>query len=157
MKVSSILTCFALTLVHSASSLAACPTQQVAIETSNDTVIIGVEIADDPKERADGLSGRDTLEAGSGMLFLYERPHRAWFWMKGTKIALDIIFIDPDGTISAIKRNARPGTYLPTSGGPNTLSVLEINAGEADRSGIQAGDKVRHLTLTCPTEVVGPQ
>lgn len=149
MKVSHILMAFTLLVAHSATSLTACPTDQLVIETRNDAVIIGVEIADDPKERADGLSGRETLEAGSGMLFLYEAPLRAWFWMKGTKMSLDMIFIEPDGTISAIKRNVQPDTYWPQSGGANTLSVLEINGGEADAFGIQAGDRVQRFTMAC--------
>lgn len=140
---------FTLWLVFSTSAPAACSTDHVAIVTRNDTVIFGVKIADDPKERASGLSGKASLDVGSGMLFLYETPHRAWFWMRGTNIALDIIFIDPDGTISAIKRNAQPGSHWPKSGGPNTLSVLEINGGEADAYDIQAGDRVQRFTAPC--------
>ncbi|SCZ73545.1 hypothetical protein SAMN04488118_11756 [Epibacterium ulvae] len=138
-----------LAIVSSATNLTACPSEQVVIETSKGAVIVEVEIADNAIERAQGLSGRDSLEPGNGMLFLYKSPHRAWFWMKGAKIALDIIFIDPEGTISAIKRNVQPGTYWPISGGANTLSVLEINGGEADIFDIQAGDHVYPLTLNC--------
>ncbi|MFV1761494.1 DUF192 domain-containing protein [Phaeobacter sp. A90a-4k] len=133
----------ALSLLFAASPLTACPPDHVAIETRSGTEIIHVEIADDPLERAAGLSGRDTLTPGSGMLFLYETPHRAWFWMKGTNVALDIIFIDSDRTITAIKQNAHPGSYWPKSGGSNTLSVLEINGGEADTLGIEVGDLVQ--------------
>lgn len=140
---------FALSLAGIASDLAACPAHQVAIETATDAVIVAVEIADDPQERADGLSGRESLEPGTGMLFLYDTPHRAWFWMMGTRIALDMIFIEPDGTISAIKREVQPGTLLPKSGGPNTLSVLEINGGESDAYGIRVGDQVQRFTEPC--------
>lgn len=118
-------------------------------DTLDVTTIIGthtlhIEIADDSQERARGLSGREALDIDTGMLFLYDKPHRALFWMLGTKIPLDMIFIEPDGYISAIKEHVQPETYWPISGGRNVVAVLEINAGEAKRYNLKIGDHIRH-------------
>lgn len=78
------------------------------------------------------------------MLFLYDRPHRARFWMMGTRIALDMVFIEADGRISVIRKGIQPGSLWPVSGGKNLTVVLELNAGETERRGIKAGDFVRH-------------
>lgn len=145
-------TLFALALgsiLHSTNA-SACDLTSVTIEATSGSHTFGVEIADDSKERAEGLSGRDILSPQSGMLFLYEDPHRALFWMMGMKIALDMIFIESDGRISAIQSNVQPGTLWPVSGGKNVIAVLEINAGEAERQLIKAGDRVQHPAFGDP-------
>ena len=55
---------------------------------------IAVEIADDFGERQRGLMHRDHLDAGTGMLFVHERPARQAYWMKNTRIPLDILYFD---------------------------------------------------------------
>ena len=131
------------------SNVLACDTDTVLITTQTGTAAFKVEIADDSNERAKGLSGRTSLARLSGMLFVYDEPHRARFWMLGTEIALDMIFIEPDGQISSIARNVQPGTYWPKSGGSNVIAVLEINGGEAEDLGIRPNDQVMHPMLNC--------
>ena len=53
-----------------------------------------LEVADDPDERAVGLMGRESLGRDGGMLFVYANDQVLSFWMKGTRIPLDIIFIE---------------------------------------------------------------
>ena len=55
-----------------------------------------LEVADDPEERAVGLMGRESLERNHGMLFVYAEDQILSFWMKGTLIPLDIIFVSGD-------------------------------------------------------------
>lgn len=121
-----------------------CEQNTIEIETALGPRSISVEIADDTKERARGLSGRETLDVGSGMLFLYDTPHHALFWMLETKIPLDMIFIKTDGYILAIMEHVQPETYWPISGGRNVIAVLEMNAGEAKRYNLKIGDHIRH-------------
>ncbi len=106
-----------------------------------------VDVADDPAERSQGLMNVPEMARGKGMLFLYENPQRATFWMKNTLIPLDMIFMDPTGTITHIHENAVPLDESTIDGGTGVLAVLEINGGLARRIGIDVGDELRHPGL----------
>ncbi|RRH78464.1 DUF192 domain-containing protein [Falsigemmobacter faecalis] len=110
-----------------------------------------VEVADSDATRARGLMWREHLDAGAGMLFIYERPGRGQFWMRNTLIPLDMIFADPTGTIRHIHSNAQPKDETVIDGGDNVLAVLEINGGYARRMGIKPGDVMRHPAFSQET------
>jgi uncharacterized membrane protein (UPF0127 family) len=103
-----------------------------------------VEVADDDAERSRGLMFRERLARGAGMLFVYDRPQRATFWMKNTLIPLDMIFIAPDGRVTRVHPEAEPGSLEMIDGGAGVLAVLEINGGLAARLRIGPGTEVRH-------------
>ena len=134
--------------MHSTSAQA-CDQNNIDIDTISGLQTIHVEIADYAKERARGLSGRETLDDGTGMLFLYDTPHLARFWMMGTTIALDMIVSEQDGRILAVRDDIQPGTLWPMSGGKTVIAVLEINAGEAKQRSIQAGDYAINPAFGC--------
>lgn len=103
-----------------------------------------VELAITQEEQMRGLMFREKLPPAAGMLFLYDRPTPASFWMRNTLIPLDIIFVGEDGRIVNIHANARPFDETPIlSSGPVT-GVLEINGGLAAKLGVRPGDRVRH-------------
>ncbi|MGB3316307.1 MAG: DUF192 domain-containing protein [Albidovulum sp.] len=106
-----------------------------------------VEIADDGAERAQGLMNRTTLPSGAGMLFIYEQPQTVAFWMKNTLIPLDMIFVGADGRVNGVHANAVPGDLTAIPGPPETLMVLEINGGLAERLGLTEGAELRHPAL----------
>ena len=87
------------------------------------------------------------MPSGQGMLFLYETPQHATFWMKNTLIPLDMIFADPTGTITHIHENAVPLDETTIDGGRGVLAILEINGGLASQIGISVGDTMRHPGL----------
>src|SRR3990167_10190204 len=64
-------------------------TDQLADQNQNILSINGieitVEIADDPNEQSQGLSGRESLAPDSGMLFVFPQPTMPGFWMKDMK------------------------------------------------------------------------
>ena len=104
---------------------------------------IPVEIADDDAERARGLMFRDELAKGTGMLFLHDREEPQAYWMKNTKIPLDILYFDSARKLVAQQRDVPPcsaGDRCPPypSRAPAQY-VLELNAGQAARLGLQDG------------------
>ena len=103
-----------------------------------------VELVDDDRSRARGLMFRRSLPADGGMLFDFGVPLPVYMWMKNTYIALDMIFIAPDGRIVNIARGTTPESLaIIESAGP-VRAVLEVPAGTAARLGIWPGDKVEH-------------
>lgn len=101
-----------------------------------------VEAALSPKDQAQGLMFRKSLEADAGMLFPMEPPRTASFWMKDTLIPLDMLFIHTDGTIAFIKAQAEPYSREPVSAGVPVAAVLELRGGRAAELGIKEGDRV---------------
>jgi len=106
-----------------------------------------VEVADDGPERAQGLMFRERMAKSAGMLFVYQRPQRASFWMKNTLIPLDMIFVDLQGRVLAVHANAVPGDTTSIDGGTGVKLVLEINGGLAARMGIGPGAELRHPAI----------
>ncbi|MDR5897523.1 DUF192 domain-containing protein [Halomonas vilamensis] len=110
---------------------------------------LSVEMAQTQAQRQKGLMGREVLPADHGMLFTYAReqsPHNG-FWMYRTLIALDIAFIDSDGTIVAIMtmppcESASPSNCRAYAPGTPYHAALEVNAGYFEQRGISVGDCV---------------
>ncbi len=106
--------------------------------------LIKVEVAEEPFEKMIGLGGRKSLPEDKGMVFIYDRKGIQEFWMKGMTFPIDVIWLN-DWKVVDISRN------LPPQGGsadPNLKkyspktevnAVLEINAGLADKWGIEEG------------------
>lgn len=103
-----------------------------------------VELAKTQVEQARGLMLRKTMGRAHGMLFPVQPPREASFWMEGTYLPLDIIFIAPDHSVRRIAANAVPFSKTDIPSGGTTAAVLELNAGEAARIGLQPGDSVSY-------------
>ena len=101
-----------------------------------------VEIARTSGQQALGLMHRQSLAADRGMLFPYDPPRPASFWMKNTLIPLDLIFIRADGTIASIEANAVPLSLEPIASQEPVAAVLEIAGGRAAELGLAPGDQV---------------
>jgi len=110
-----------------------------------------IELADDAAGRSRGLMFRDTMAQSAGMLFIYEHPQHAVFWMKNTHIPLDMIFADASGVVKNVHANAIPYDETPIDGGEGIVAVLEINGGLANRLGITPGAVLRHPALSQTT------
>lgn len=121
-------------------------TSPLAIETDNGALQYNVEVASTIEELQTGLMNRESLPADSGMLFDLSvvNGQNTAMWMKNTKIALDMLFITPEGLIFWIKENAQPYSEdLIISPFP-AAAVLELNAGEVAKKGIRIGNVVKH-------------
>src|SRR5215510_7936157 len=123
---------------------AAVQTEQLTIDTARGPARFNVEIADDDQERSQGLMFRQSLADDHGMLFYFQEPEHANFWMHNTVISLDIIFIGVDGRILNVAERATPYSDDPIPAAGLTRGVLEIRGGRAHELGIQAGDRVHH-------------
>jgi uncharacterized membrane protein (UPF0127 family) len=123
---------------------AAVQTEQLTVETDNGPVTFTVEIADDEAERNRGLMFREPLPDDRGMLFHFQEPEMASFWMRNTPSSLDIIFIGVDGRILNIGERTTPYSDDPVPAIGLTRGVLEIRGGRAAELGIRPGDRVRH-------------
>ncbi len=99
-----------------------------------------VYLANNPRVRTRGLSNKTYLPEEKGMLFVFEKPDRYSFWMKDMNFAIDMIWIDQNGKVVFIKKNATPESY-PTLFTPekNALYVLEVNEGWVDEKGVRVG------------------
>lgn len=104
-----------------------------------------VEVADSIRKRMRGLMGRTSLPEDGGMLFIFGAPGRYGFWMAGMKFGIDIIWLDRNGSVVHIARNARPcasmigcGTITPKR---DAIYVLELVAGTGKKLGIRIGSR----------------
>jgi uncharacterized membrane protein (UPF0127 family) len=106
-------------------------------------VVFDAEVSDTVELQSQGLSGRSTLAEREAMLFVFERPLRHAFSMRGMRFAIDIIWIDQDGIVSEITPRVEPATYPQIFQPQRPVKyVLEINAGLAEARGISAGDRL---------------
>lgn len=111
----------------------------------NQTIQIGsntifVEIADTDEARTIGLSGRESLASGTGILFIFDNPGIYGFWMKDMRFPIDIVWIDENWKVIGVDNSVDPATF-PTIFYPKSAAkfVLELNSGDAARWGIDAG------------------
>jgi uncharacterized protein len=114
----------------------------VLVNQAGDQWAVTVELARTEEERRQGLMFRWELKPDHGMLFIFPDVQSRKFWMKNTRIPLDMIFIAPDRTIAGIVANAEP--YTETSRGVDAVSqyVLEVSGGECAKHGLAPGDRV---------------
>jgi len=121
-------------------------------EANADTVVVRphagkpievtVEVAATPQARELGLMYRDRLAPDAGMLFVFPRSEPQSFWMKNTRISLDIVFIADDGRIVRIHRKTEPFSERGLPSGEPVRYVLEVEGGFSERAGLTEGDRV---------------
>ena len=120
------------------------PRAGIQVVTASGRHDFKVWIADTAQSREHGLMFVKSLPADQGMLFLFERPHFASFWMKNTYLSLDIVFIGPDGVIVNIARDTEPLSQRTIESDAPVKAVLELVGGTAAKIGLAAGDRVLH-------------
>ena len=101
---------------------------------------VGVRVADTAAKRYTGLSATDSLAPDEGMWFVHPEEGRQAYVMRGMSFPLDIIFVDANGTVTRVFHADVEGTNAPYEA--RAKYVLEVNRGWANRTGLDAGDRV---------------
>lgn len=133
---------------HQASSLQAqvgdLPIVAVEVEaTAGRRVVVVALLAGDEPTRAQGLMGVDELADGTGMLFVFDQPTTAGFWMYGTRIALDVAFIADGQVVATATMQPCHAEPCPVTRAPQPYdAALEAPAGWFAEVGVGVGATV---------------
>ena len=136
-------TLLAAAVLLSGAALQACAASGPYVELNGHRYTI--EIAADDKSRAHGLMDRTEMAADHGMLFVFDDDAMRAFWMKNTKIPLDMLFFDGDNKLVSVQHDVPPCVSDPCPGyssGAPARYVLELNGGEAAKIGLTSGDPI---------------
>lgn len=136
----------ALVLLAGPLAATACPLNLPELAVSVAEQALTVELAATPRARHCGLSHRDKLPAQRGMLFVFPAPVRVPFWMKDTRIALSIAFLDRDGRILALADMTPLDTSRVHHPAMPYHYALEVNRGWFAQHDVDVGDQV-HFEL----------
>lgn len=138
----------------SATNAPTTTTEPLSTFGDSPVVIVGgvsftVELAETSQQKSQGLSDRESLAEGAGMIFLYDDDERYTFWMNKMHFPLDMVWIASNCTVADISAQVPPPD--PTEANPElplyspnipVRHVLEINGGAAAGAGISIGDAV---------------
>jgi uncharacterized membrane protein (UPF0127 family) len=100
-----------------------------------------LEIANDEETRVRGLMRRDSMPEDHGMIFVFDEAQDLSFWMKNTRIPLDIIYVAGDGRVVSVK-SMKPYSTTPVASDGVCKYAIELNAGMAEAAGVHAGDRL---------------
>ena len=115
--------------------------------------VLRVELADTPSRRHRGYMYRERIGPEDGMLFVFPEDGIYPFWMKNTRISLDILWLAEDGTIVHVEPRVPPCREDPCeSVWPMARArfVLEIPAGTAARLQLERGGGLEVLLPAGP-------
>lgn len=98
-----------------------------------------LEVAATPASRERGLMFRNSMPDDHGMIFVFPEEAMRRFWMKNTKIPLDIIYVNAARKIVSIKQMKPFDESGATSDEP-AMYAIELNKDMARKIGIKVGD-----------------
>jgi len=116
---------------------------QVFDSDNKEIIQFSIAIADSDEKKMYGLMNLDHLQEDCGMLFPFYKSQVITMWMKNTRIALDMVFIDKNNEIATIVTDAEPYSLDIISSEKEVKKVLEINAGLVKKFGIKVGQKIK--------------
>lgn len=119
------------------------PIKQVVVLSGKE---FKADIAYKSEELEKGLSGREALPPGYGLLFVFDKPDKYGFWMKDMNFPIDMIWISDTNKIVGLQKSVSPSTYpevfYPEN---NSLYVFEITGGQAELLNLKIGDQVNFI------------
>lgn len=116
-------------------------------------VSLRIDYALSEAAREKGLGGRTNIPDDYGMLFVFPKDGRYGFWMKDMLVPLDIFWLDAQGHVVSIVRDAATSTY-PDVFYPSTPAryVLETAAGFARARTIATGTPLQLKNIPAVSE-----
>lgn len=135
----------------SALLLCACTSEEPSFRTvTKDTyfsIPIGeakpeLQLALTEMELSRGLMHRDKLSENHGMLFLFKQPGKRSFWMRNTRIPLDLAYFDARGVLLEIHSLYPYDENSVYSYSDKVLIAVEMNQGWFSSKNIQPGAKL---------------
>ena len=111
------------------------------VSSGKDTVtIVDIEIADNDQERTQGMMYRTSMSYDRAMLFIMEYEREQSFWMRNTKMSLDILYVNGNMEIVTIYKHTQPYSDSPIPSFKRAKYVVETSAGFCDKFGIVEGN-----------------
>ena len=118
----------------------------VFINDARDTIKqVNIEIADNDPERTQGMMYRSDMSYDNAMLFIMEYERQQSFWMRNTRLSLDILYVNGDMEIVTIYKHTQPYSESPIPSFDKAKYVVETAAGFCDKFGIVEGN---HIAFT---------
>jgi uncharacterized membrane protein (UPF0127 family) len=114
----------------------------LTVHSANGNHRFTVEVARTAEQQSRGMMYRRSVAKDRGMIFPFDPPQNAAFWMENTWIPLDMVFIRADGRIARIA-TAKALDLTPVPAGEPVAAVLEIRGGRSAQLGIRPGDRVK--------------
>ena len=118
-------------------------------KAATDSIVakLNIEIADTDYDVQTGLMYRNSMKKNQAMLFVFPTMRERFFYMKNTRIPLDLIYLDNNKHIVSFQENATP---LDESSLPSMVPaqyVLEVNAGLAEKWLLEVGDRIEYTEI----------
>ena len=88
------------------------------------------------------------MENNQGMLFVFDNETERFFYMKNTKIPLDLIYINTNRNIVSFQKHAKPFDESSLPSNAPAQYVLEVNSGLVDTWNLTVGDSITFSNLT---------
>ncbi|WP_452228751.1 MULTISPECIES: DUF192 domain-containing protein [unclassified Lacinutrix] len=118
-------------------------------KAATDSIVttLNIEIADTDYDVQTGLMYRNSMQENQAMLFVFPTMRERFFYMKNTRIPLDLLYLDNNKHIVSFQENAQPfdETSLPSK--VPAQYVLEIHAGLAQKWLLEVGDRIEYTEI----------
>ncbi len=108
--------------------------------------VMQTEVMVRDEDRAMGLMFRKSLPADRALLFVFEETGFHGIWMKNCKFPIDIVWLDEERKVVHVAAGVPPCRREPCpvyKSLRRAAFVIEMNAGEAKRSGARIGSAVK--------------
>jgi len=115
-------------------------------KSTSDSIIaiLDIEIADTDYDVQSGLMYRNSMQDNQAMLFVFPTMRQRFFYMKNTRIPLDLIYLDDQMKIVSFQENAQPFNEASLPSKVPAQYVLEVNAGLAEKWLLEIDDRMEY-------------